>query len=70
MPQFINCGYSFDSRTKLATISNIKVGRVISAKFSNSNESTIDIDNHADKTVLGLNCLPIHDFEISIDVSG
>ena len=30
----------------------------------------MDIDNHAYRTVLGSSCLPIHDFEISVDVSG
>ena len=30
----------------------------------------MEIDNHADKTVLGSNCLPIYDFGRSVDVSG
>ena len=28
------------------------------------------INNHAYMTVLGSNCLPVHDFEIWVDVSG
>ena len=28
------------------------------------------IDNHTDTTVLGSNCLPVHDFERLVDVSG
>ena len=30
----------------------------------------MEIDNHVGTTVLGSNFLPIHDFEISVDVSG
>ena len=30
----------------------------------------MEIHNHAYTTVLGLNCLPVHDFERFVDVSG
>ena len=30
----------------------------------------MEIYNHADMTVLGLNCLPVHNFEISVYVYG
>ena len=30
----------------------------------------MEIDNHVYTTVLGLNCLPVHYFEIPVDVSG
>ena len=63
----IDCGESGDSCIKLAAICTIILGRVEAAQ---SNESIIDINNHADTTVLGSNCLPIHNFEILVDVSG
>ena len=34
------------------------------------NESTMEMDNHEDTTVLGRNCLPIHDYSRPVDVSG
>ena len=46
----------------MAEIFTIKVGRVQSATSLQSNESAIEIDNHADTKVLGSNFLPIHDF--------
>ena len=48
----------------------IKVGRVQSAKYLQSNESVMEIDNHTNTTVLGSNWLTIHDFGRSVDVSG
>ena len=54
----------------MAEICTIKVGIVQSAKYLQSNQSTKETDNHADTTVLGSNYLPIHDFGISVDVSG
>ena len=63
-------GKSVDSCIKLASIHTIKVGGFEAATFSQSNDFTTDINNHADTTVLGLNLLSIHYFEISVDVSG
>ena len=54
----------------MAAIPTIKVGRVQSATSLQSNESAMGIDNHTDTTVIGSNCVPIHDFGISVDVSG
>ena len=54
----------------MAVIFTIKLGRVQSATSIHSNYSAMEIDNHADTTVLGSNYLPIHDFGISVDVSG
>ena len=54
----------------MAAIPTVKLGRVEAASSLKSNDSTMEINNHADTTVLGSNCLPIHDFEISVDVSG
>ena len=70
MPQSIDFGKSVDSCTILAEIRTIKVGRFESSTSLQSNESTMEINNDADKTVLGSNCLPIHDFDRSVDVSG
>ena len=53
----------------MTVIHTIKVGRFEAPTSSKSNESTMEIDNHAYTTVLGSNCLPIHDFEKSVDVS-
>ena len=53
----------------MAAIPTIKVGRVQSATSLQSNESAMEIDNHADTTLLGSNFLPIHDFGRSADVS-
>ena len=54
----------------MAEIFTIKVGIVEAAPSSQSNESTTEIDNHADTAVLGSNCQLVHDFEISLDVYG
>ena len=54
----------------MATICTIKVGRFQSATSLQSNGSTMEINNHAETTVLGSNCLPIHDYGILVDVSG
>ena len=70
MPQSIDFGKSVDSCTILAEICTIKVGRFEPAISSHSNVSTMDIDNHADTTVLGSKFLQTHDFEILLDVSG
>ena len=37
---------------------------------SQSNESSTNIDNHADTMVLGSDCQPVHDFEKLVDISG
>ena len=47
----------------------IKVGRFELAKSSQLNDSTMEINNHAYKVVLGSNYLPVQDFERSVDVS-
>ena len=54
----------------MAEICTIKVVIVEAAIYSQINESTMDIYYHADMTLLGSNCLPVHDFERSVDVSG
>ena len=51
-------------------ICTIKVVRVEAATSSQSNESTMEIDNNADTAVVGLICLPVHYFERSVELSG
>ena len=53
----------------MVVICNIEVGRFEAPTSSKINESTIEIDDHIDTTVLGSDCLPVHDFERSVDVS-
>ena len=62
MPWSINCGESVDSCIIVAEIRTIKAGRVEASTSSQSNESTMEIDNHVDMTVLGSNFLPVYDF--------
>ena len=52
----------------MAEICTIKLERVEAATSSQSNESTMDINNHPDTAVLGSDCLPVHDLEILVDV--
>ena len=54
----------------MAEICTIKVGIVQSAKYLQSNQSTMETDNHADTTVLGSNYLPIYDVWRLVDLSG
>ena len=70
IPLSIDCGESIDSCTKLSAIFTNKVGRVEADTSSQSNESTMEIYNHADKTVSGSNGLPVHYFRRLVDVSG
>ena len=53
MPQSIDCGDLVDIFISSVAISNIKVRRVEAATSSHSDESTVEIDNHAGTTVLG-----------------
>ena len=54
----------------MAAIHTIKLESVEEATSSQNNKSTMEINNHLDTTVLILNFLPLHDFDISLDVSG
>ena len=47
----------------------IKVGRVEAAIYLQSNDFTMEIDNHVDTTVLGSNCLQMNYFERLVDIS-
>ena len=70
MPSSIDCGESVDICIKVAEMCTIKLGKVESATPSQSNESTMEIDNRAYTKMVGSNCLTVHYFEISLDVSG
>ena len=54
----------------MAEIITIKVGTFEVATSSQSNDYITETDNHADKTVLGSNCLPVLNFERLVDISG
>ena len=54
----------------MAAIRTIKVEKFQAATYLQSNDSTMEIDDHADTTVLGSNFLPIHDFGRLVGVSG
>ena len=53
----------------MVKIRKIKVGQFEAATSSQSNESTMEIVNHAYMTVLGSNFIPVSYFERSVDVS-
>ena len=59
-----------DSSIKVSDFFAIKVGRVEAATSSQINESTFNIDNHTDTTVVGLNYMLVHDFEMLVHISG
>ena len=68
-PQYIDFGELVNSYIIVASNCRAKIGRVEAATSSQNNEYTMEINNHADTTVLVSNCLPVHDFEISVDTS-
>ena len=70
LPQSIDCREWVGGCNKVVAICTFKVGRVQSVTSLQSKRSNVEIDNHADTTVLGSNCLPIHDFGRLVDVSG
>ena len=55
----------------VAEIRTTTIGR-IDAEISplDKSGSTMKVDIHADKTVPGIDFLPLHDFNITVDVSG
>ena len=70
LPQSIDCKDLVGGCNKVAAIITIKVGRVQSATSLHSNDPIMEIENHADTTMLGSNCRPIHDFGTPVDISG
>jgi len=54
----------------LKAVRSIKIGRIISSTSLQIKESTMELDTHADTTVLGKSCLLIQDFDRTVSVSG
>ncbi len=54
----------------IATVRSVKIGRIIASTSLHHSESLMELDTHADTTVLGRNCLIIQDFDRSVSVSG
>ena len=56
----------------MAAIRTIKIGRLDAAKSSQllDNGTTMEVDNHADTTVLGKDALIVHDWDRPVNVSG
>ncbi len=46
----------------VATVRSIKIGRIASSTSLQTSESRMELNTHADTTVLGKNCLLIQDF--------
>lgn len=51
-------------------VRSIKIGRIIASTSLQIKESTMELDTHADTTVLGKSCLLIQDFDRTVSVSG
>ena len=51
-------------------IRSIKIGRIVASTSLQIKESTMELDTHADTTVLGKSCLLIQDFDRTVSVSG
>ena len=54
----------------VATVRLIKIGQIASLTSLQTLESRMELDTHADTTVLGKNCLLIQDFGKAVSVSG
>ena len=55
----------------MSAIRTIKIGRIETDTSSLIGSSgTMELDNHADTTVLGRECLPFIDYEQPVDVVG
>ena len=53
----------------VATVRSVKLGRIAALTLQN-NESWMELDTHADTTVLGRSCLLIQDFDKNVSLSG
>ena len=54
----------------IAPVWSIKIGQIIASTSLHCHESLMELDTHADNTVIGRNCLIIHDFDKAMTVSG
>jgi len=54
----------------VATVGSVKLVHIPSSTTLQNNESWMELDMHADTTVLGKSCLLIQDFKKNVSVSG
>ena len=54
----------------VATVRSVNLGRITASTTLQCNESWMELDAHADTTVLGKSCLLIQDFNKNVSVSG
>ena len=54
----------------VATVRSVKLGRIAASTTLQCEESWMELDTHADTTVLGRGCLIIQDFNRVVSVSG
>ncbi len=54
----------------VATVWSVKLGRISALTTLQNNESWMELDMHADTTVLGNSCLLIQDFNKNVSVLG
>ena len=54
----------------VATVWLVKLGQIAASTTLQNNESWMELDTHADTTVLGKSCLLIQDFNENLLVSG
>ena len=54
----------------IAAVWSVKLGRIAALTSLHNKESWMELDTHADTTVLGAYCLIIQDFNQTVSVSG
>ena len=54
----------------ISAVRSVKLGRIAASTSLHNKESWMELDTHADTTVLGANCLIIQDFNQTVSVSG
>ena len=54
----------------VAAVRSVKIGRIAASTSLQHNESWMELDTHADTTVLGKSCLIVQDFNKTVSVSG
>ena len=54
----------------VAVVRSFKLRRIIASTSLHNQEARMELDTHADTTVLGHNCLLIHDFDKTVSVTG
>ena len=54
----------------VAVVRLFKIRRIIASTSLQNSESRMELDTHADTTVIGRNCLLIQDFNKTVSVTG